>query len=100
MIFVVNIHKGSEGEILVISDKEIIGRKFEEGKLQLDLSKDFYQGEEMEEEKVKELVNDAYVLHLTGKKTIEFFTKLGLVKKENVLTVDGIPHAEVCLIKD
>lgn len=99
-MFIVKIHKGPHGEVLVISDKEIMGKRFEEGKLQLDLSKEFYQGEEMDDEKIKELVKSAYILHLTGKKVVKFFVDLGLVNKENVLFVDGVPHAEVCLVKE
>ncbi len=100
MIFVIKIHETAQGKVVVISDKEIIGKKFEGGKLQLDLSKDFYSGKEMDEEKVKELVNDAYLLHLTGKKTVEFFIDMGLVDEDKVLSVDGVPHAEVCLVRE
>lgn len=96
---IVKIHKGPHGEVLVVSDKEIIGKKFEEGKLQLDLTKDFYAGEEMDSEKVKELVKSAYILHLTGKKTIELFLGLGFVDKKKVLFVDGVPHVEVYVVE-
>lgn len=93
----VKIHQTSNGKILVVSDKEILGRKFEEGKLQLDLSKDFYQGEEKPEAEIKALINAAYLLHLTGKKTLKFFSGLGLIDKKRILVVQGIPHAEVWL---
>ena len=99
-MFIVKIHKGPHGEVLVISDAEIIGKKFEEGKLQLDLSKEFYSGEEMDMGEVKELVKSAYILHLTGKKTVDFFLELGLMDNENVLMVDGVPHVEVCLVEN
>jgi len=95
----VKIHKGPHGEVLVVSDPEIIGKRFEEKKLQLDLSKKFYQGEEMDEEKVKGFVKSAYVLHLTGKKTLEFFSGLGFVEKEKILVVSGVPHIEVYLVE-
>lgn len=100
MAFIVKIHKGPHGNVVVISDAEIIGKKFEERKLQLDLTKEFYSGEEMDEEKVKELVKNAYILHLTGKKAVEFFVKLDLVDGDKILFVDGVPHAEVCLVRE
>jgi hypothetical protein len=98
MVFIVKIHETSQGKVIVVSDAEIIGKKFEEGKLQLDLRKEFYLGEKMDKEKVKGLVNDAYILHLTGKKVVEFFIDMGLVDEDNVLLVDSVPHAEVCLV--
>lgn len=96
-MFVVKIHKGPTGEVLVVSDQGIIGKRFEEGKLQLDLTKSFYQGEEKEEEEVKRLAKGAYILHLTGKKTVELFVSLGLVDEKKILRVAGVPHGEVCL---
>lgn len=100
-MFIVKVHKTAQGKVVVISDKEIIGKKFEEGELQLDLSKDFYAGEEeTNQEKLKELSRDTYLLHLTGRKTVEYFTKLGLVEKDRILHVNGTPHAEVCLIRE
>ena len=97
MIFVVKTHQGPHGVILVVSDKEILGKKFEDGKLQLDLTKEFYQGEETAEEKVKNLARGAYILHLTGEKTINLFVDLGLVDSDKILIIDKIPHAEVYL---
>ncbi|MFC1686826.1 DUF424 family protein [Nanoarchaeota archaeon] len=94
-MFIVKIHQGPHGQILVVSDKEIIDKKFEEGKLQLDLTKDFYKGKEMTEEEVKEKVKEFYILHLTGEKTIQLFEKLELVENEKVLVIKGVPHAEV-----
>jgi hypothetical protein len=99
-MFIIKIHKGPHGEVLVISDKEIMGKKFEEGQLQLDLSSDFYKGEEKGEKEIKELTKCAYILHLTGKKTAALFVKLGLVEKKEILFVDGVPHVEVCLVGD
>lgn len=96
-MFIVNILESKNGNIIVISDKEIVGKQFNQNKLQLDLTNDFYQGKEINQEGLKRLVKKAYILHLTGKKTIEFFKEiLGL---EEILTVEGIPHAEVYLIE-
>ena len=52
MVFIVSKKEGPNGLLLVVTDKEIIGKQFTEEKLQLDLSKEFYQGEEMEKEKI------------------------------------------------
>ena len=98
-MFIVKIHKGiKEERVVVISDKEIIGKKFDEGKLQLNLSSKFYKGEEMKKEEVEKILKEPCTLHLTGKKTVNFFLELNLVNKDNVLVINGVPHTEVCLI--
>ena len=95
MKFVAKIHKGPHGEVLVVSDQEILGKTFSEGKLQLDLTKEFCQGEEKEAEEVKELSKSAYILHLTGENSINLFSDL--IDKGKILIVKKIPHAEVYL---
>ena len=92
---IVKTHQGPHGLVLVVTDSELIGKKFEEGELQLDLSVVFYNGEEKNEEEIKKLVEGAYVLHLTGEKTVQLFVKWELVDSKNVLKIDGIVHAEV-----
>jgi len=42
MRFVVTKHPSANGTIMVISDKEPVGKKFWEGKKQLDLTVPFY----------------------------------------------------------
>ena len=48
----IKIHKSAGKEILAVADKEIIGKKFEEGELCLDVSERFYKGEEKTEEEI------------------------------------------------
>jgi hypothetical protein len=92
--FIVNEKTTPAGQvILVITDSELVGKVFTEGNKQLDLSKDFYKGEEKNIKEVKEIIEKAYVLHLTGKNIIQVCTDLGYIEK--VIVIDNIPHAEV-----
>ena len=94
---IVNTKTTPEGLILIVTDSDLIGKKFEEGKKQLDLTKKFYLGEEKSVEEIKELLNDAYILHLTGKEAVAFGKELGLVDK--VIVIDNVEHAEVLLVE-
>lgn len=98
-MFIVKGHRGPHGEVLVISDAEIIGRKYEEGNLQLDLSKEFYRGERKSEDELLQMIDRFYILHLTGPKTVSLFVRLKLVDPAKVLSVKGIPHAQVYMIE-
>ena len=44
MKFIVSQKNGPHGLLIVITDKDIIGKLFSEGKLQLDLTKEFFEG--------------------------------------------------------
>ena len=89
--------QGPHGLLLVITDSDIIGKTFEEGKLQLDLTQSFYQGEEKNKEEIKEILKKARDLHFTGKESVALGVELDLVDSDKILYVDGVPHAEVVM---
>ena len=97
MSFIVSKKFAPEGMILVVTDKEIVGKLFEEGNKQLDLTKNFYSGKERNEEAIKAIIPETYILHLTGEKAVALGIELGYVDKEKVVWISGIPHAEVLL---
>lgn len=95
------IHKTFEGRtILAVCDSDIKGKKFEQGKMQLDLSSDFYKGRKMDKEELKELFRVVDIVHLVGEKAVELGVKEGIIEKELVLEVDGVPHAEVVIVRE
>ena len=97
MGFIVSERNSGNGLLIVVTDSEIIGKKFEEGNLQLDLTKKFYQGEEKSEEDVEKLISKARHVHLTGNNSVNLGRKLGIIGEGKILVIQGVPHAEVLL---
>lgn len=97
MDFIISIKNGPNGNLVVVTDKNIIGKIFEEGKLQLDLTKDFYKGIEKTEEEIKEIFKKAQHIHLTGEKSVALGIELSLINQDKILFVSGVPHAEMVL---
>lgn len=95
--FIVAIKESPNGTILVITDPDLIDQKFEDERFQLDLSKKFYQGELIDSEKLAKMIDGSYVLHITGKKAIEFVSSQGFIDANKVLTICDIPHAQAYL---
>ncbi len=100
MSFIVAKKFSPEGMILVITDKEIVGKKFEEGKKQLDLSNKFYSGDERNVEAIKALIPETYILHLTGEKAVALGVELGFVDSQRIVWVSNIPHAEALITNE
>ena len=87
----------SDGKlILAVCDSELKGKVFEEGDLRLDLSCDFYDGEEMSKEEVKILFKEAFIVNLVGQESVELGLDQGIIKINNVINVQKIPHAQMC----
>lgn len=91
---IVKRHKLADGRtILAVCDDDLLGKKFEEGDLQLDIGK-FYDGEKKSRKEVELLFKSAYIVNLVGEDSVELGIKKGLVAKERVVRIAGIPYAE------
>ena len=97
MKFIVSIKQSTNGTLIIITDNDLLGKKFEQGKLQLDLTKKFYQGEEKNENEVKEILKKADHLHLTGEVSVAIGIELNLIESRKIVWIAGIPHAEMVL---
>ena len=75
-------HVTEDGRLLLaVCDSSLKGKKFSSGDLQLDLTGSFYDGVEMKEEEVLELMKKAY----TEKSTVCIM--LLSIKKSNLITL-------------
>jgi len=96
MRYYIKIHKKREDAITAICDEEIIGKRFDEGDIQLEVSERFYNGRLIGDDAAADEMNNARILNITGKNIINLALKKGVIKKSNILQVQRIPHAEVC----
>ncbi len=97
MKFIVTEKQGAHGLLLVVTDQDLLGKFFEEGKAQLDLRSAFYKGEEKTKEEVKTLLAGARDVVLTGKMAVALGIELDLVDPKKILYVKNVPHAQVAL---
>jgi len=95
MDYIVAKKQSQFGLLVVVTDSDIIGKKFEEERLQLDLTKKFYQGEAKNKEEVKAIMKTARHMHLTGKGAVAIAVEMDLVDPKKIIFIDKIPHAEV-----
>ncbi|MCK4589234.1 MAG: DUF424 family protein [Nanoarchaeota archaeon] len=94
------VHRNSEGQkILALCDQELLGKKFEEGNKQLDLTTDFYQGEEATEQEIKKLIKGVYIINLVGEQSLKLMKKLNLAEEKHIIRIQNIPHAQILLVR-
>jgi len=99
MLFI-KIHK-SYRDVIAICDSEIVGKKFEEGRFQLDIKENFYKGEEINEEKainiIQRMSKEDATFNIVGDKSVNAAVKAGIVEKRGIKKIKGIPFALVLL---
>lgn len=92
----VKIHE-SYRKIIAVCDCELLGKRFEEGNMQIEITEAFYGGDEKEEVEVVELLQDLYkedaTFNIVGQKSVNTAIKAGIISKEGVIKIEGIPHA-------
>ncbi len=98
--FWVKLHSGGRDIILAVCDEELIGRTFSEGKLQITLYESFYRGVLVDEKGLEEHMKSATILNLVGERCIEKAVEMGWVDKDNILKIEGVPHAQAAIMFD
>jgi hypothetical protein len=86
-----------QGEDLVIGacDEHLLGKKFRNGKLQIDVARHFYDGERVDTKTLEKFLLDATIANLVGKETVKCALDLGLVQPDCILRIRGVPHAQI-----
>ncbi len=94
----VNVIK-SYRDIVAICDSELIGKKFYEGKFQLDVKESFFKGKEMSEKEaikiIQEMSREDAIFNFVGKKSVNTALKAGVISQEGIRKIQGIPFAMV-----
>lgn len=87
--------------IVAICDSELLGKSFEEDKFQLDVKKSFFEGDEKSEKETIEIIQkmkkEDATFNIIGKKSTNAAIKAGIISKDSVKTLQGIPFALVLM---
>lgn len=92
----IKIHS-SYRNVVAICDSDLIGKRFEEGKRQLDCRANFYKDKELGfKEAVKVIDKQSYedaTFNIVGKESIKASIEAGIIGKSEVDKIQGIPFA-------
>jgi len=87
--------------VVAVCDSSILGKRFEQGNLQLDVKESFYRGEEVSEEKaieiIKSMAAEDATFNIAGEKSVNAAIKAGVISKESVRKIQGIPFTLVLI---
>jgi len=81
--------------LVAACDSELIGKTFREGKLKLEVARDFYGGTLASLEETVKILNKADVANLVGSCIVDASIKEGLVSADAVITIAGVPHVQI-----
>ncbi|MEM3091273.1 MAG: DUF424 family protein [Candidatus Pacearchaeota archaeon] len=97
-MFFVNIIK-SYRDVITICDSELLGKKFEEGRFQLDIKEGFYKGKKETKEGVIKIIRKFSIedatFNIVGENSIKAALDANIIKKDEIKRIQGIPFALV-----
>jgi hypothetical protein len=91
----IRVYKHGDDLVIGACDEQLLGKKFRQGKFQIDVSKRFYDGERINKKTLEKFLADATIANLVGEETVKCAIKLGLINPECILRVKGVPHAQM-----
>jgi len=91
----VRIYKQGSDILIGACDEKLIGKKFSEGKFQIEVRKEFYDGERVGIEKLKRYLENATIANLVGEEAVKCAIEIGIVDPDCVIKIKGIPHAQM-----
>jgi len=96
----IKIHKSCR-TLVALADADLIGKKFDEGKRQMDVRENFYKGSKVNEEEAINMLKiqamEDATFNIVGKKSIDAAIKAGIITRKGIATIKGIPFALVLL---
>ena len=88
-------------KVVSLCDSELLGRKFEEGRFQLDIRENFYKGDEVTEEQAIKLLEqqkmEDAIFNIVGEESVKTAIKADIITQESIGKIADIPYALVLL---
>ncbi len=95
---VVKIHR-SYRNVVAVCDSELIGKKFEEGIRQIDITEFFFRGKEMHREEAVKFMRaqsqEDATFNIVGHQAVEAALEAEIIGKNGISHIQGIPFALV-----
>ncbi len=96
----VKIHK-TYRNVIAVCDSDLVGKTFEEGDFELNVKENFYGGEEVDQEKLLEIIKNMSIedstYNIIGQESINTALKAGIISEEGVKKIQDIPFSLVLL---
>ena len=90
-----NLRKTGNTVLLAICDAEILGKTLREGKIVFHVKEEFYRGAKVGIEEAIAIIENSTIVNMIGKNVVQKAIEKGYVHPEAVLSVEGIPHAQI-----
>jgi len=93
-----NLKKIGNNVLLAMCDAEILGKTLREGKIVFNVKEEFYKGARVSIEEALGMIENSTIVNMIGKNVVKKAIQKGYVHPEAILSIEGIPHAQIVKI--
>lgn len=93
-----NLKRIGKNVLLAICDAEILGKTLCEGKIVFKVKEEFYKGRKVHVDEAVLMIENSTIINMVGKNVVGKAIERGYVHLEAVLSIEGIPHAQIVKI--
>ncbi len=92
------MYRHGKDVLVAACDADLLGKSFQEKDICLTVTKEFYDDIRGDEDLLQQYLTQATIANLVGRRVVECTLKMGLITKENILTIDGVPPAQFLVL--
>jgi len=81
--------------LVAVCDKDLIGKTLRDGKIKLEVKKEFYGDQLTTPEEAAKALSEANTGNIVGKKSVKIAIEKNLVNPSAVIHIAGIPHVNI-----
>jgi len=81
--------------LLAICDAEILGATLRDGEIVFKVREEFYKGFKTTVDEALDLIRQSTIVNMVGRNIVGKAVERGYVHPEAVLTISGVPHAQI-----
>ncbi len=92
-MILVKIHENKGSEIIAVCDSDLLGKKFTEGKLHIDVNENFYKGKEMPRKSIIRILKACKNANIVGKESMKLALENSIIEETSIIRIKGVPIA-------
>ena len=95
MEFLLKIHEPGNSHVVALCDKKLLGKKFSEDDLTLDIDPDFFGGKPAAINEIEDAIKTAQSVNIAGNEIVSKLMQNKIISPSGVKTIDEIKYAHI-----
>jgi hypothetical protein len=96
--FKARVYRAGREVVVAACDADLVGREFRENGLRLKVEPAFYGTEDTSPVELEHHLRRCTIANLVGEGVVGLAIELGLVGRDHVLWIGGVPHAQLATL--